>query len=177
MLNNCKIVVFPEYHSMGRLINTLNNKQTGRIINNELFCIEGAPVCDNFCISSWFWGEKLAVNSGKFNIEASGDKKWNNLILQGKSGIANVFVNGKHIKKIGHIKGASEDGVYLRASQTTSDSPPLRDFRYYERSLSEMELEDLLNISFCDSLEALGFGASYLEVYASNIANMFPTHF
>lgn len=177
MLNNCKIVVFPEYHSMGRLINAIDNKQTGRVINNELFHIEGVPVCDNFCLSSWFLGESLVVNSGRFNVEAIGNKKWNNLVLQGKSGIANVFVNGKHIKKIGAIKGVSENGVYLRASQTTSDSPPLRDFRYYERSLSEMELEDLFNFSYCDSLEALGFGASYLEVYASNAANMFPTHF
>lgn len=174
ILDKCKIVVFPEYHSMGRLINALDNKQTGRIIKDDLLYINGAPICDNFCISSWFMGDiKLG---GSIDLEASGPKEWNNLIVQGKSGSTNCFVNGKHITRIKNTN-SKEDTIYLRASQTTSDSPPLRDFRYYERSLSEQELEYLFNFSYCDSLEPLSFGASFLEVYASNAANMFPTHF
>lgn len=177
MLKDCKISVFPEYHSMGRLINNIDNKQTGLRVKDDLYLIDTSLGADIFCLSSWFRGDQLHIKSGDLNIEATGDKEWNSFVLKSRSGVANVFINGEYTKRIKISDISHDERLYLRASPTTTDHSPLRDFRYYERSLSEKEFEEIVNFSYYNVPNVGLLYDSYFEIYASNAANMFPTHF
>ena len=194
ILDKCRTAVFPEYHSMGRLLNLKDNKQVGRILKDSSYLFQDIPIEDSYSFHFWAFGKKCSLKSDILDIDISNDDSysfmgrnintisgmsdsWNNLIIQRRSGKTSLYING-HCK---HTEINNEHGninVEIICSQNTSEKSPLRDFRFYDRFLSGEEIEKLSKfIGYGYTPDIFKYIKEFQEVYASNAANMFPTHF
>lgn len=180
--DKCKIAVLPEYHSMGRLVDSRDKRTIGRIIKEGHYLINDISIEDNYSIHFWATEKDCIFNSEfvlgqNLNSFIEKDKNINNFIIQRIFEKTNIYVNGNCKYTETNSKYGNSD-IEIKFSQITSDKSPLRDFRFYDRALSIEEIEKLSKfIGYGYTPDVFKYISEFQQVYASNAANMFPAHF